>query len=312
MSPSHQVLILSDSITTVIPPLEQALSELNGPRFKFIHPSKIYKTDFIESEFIILDHAYWVKHQTELKPAFQYPEKLSFFATLTEQSQMNQILKETHIPHFFGMSGTETFRDIAQYLIHGVKKDFWSASTFVTEPLISKSVASFSTSQNLESQIQIALATHEISETFEGFKPIIEKILNEALTNALYNAPVDGNGKPINRERDRKEIVKAESGREPVMEILQDADKIVLSVKDFYGSLTKNVIDHYLTHGEVAEKAGGAGVGMYLIMRDAHKLVINIDPGKMTELIIVLHKFKRFSHYQALEKSFHLFERKPS
>ena len=274
---------------------------------KFISPEKIYKTDFEESEFIILDYDCYLKNPDALKLAFQYPGKLSIVATLTEHPQMNDILKTTKVSHLFGMSGSHTIKDIKAYFTAVIENKFWTPDTFITPPVTKRSHTSFNTSDHLNEQIEAAIQPHDFSHTFEGFKAIMIQILNETLTNALFNAPVDANGDFLHRSQNRRETIVSDPNKAPSLEIVEDEDKIIFSVKDFYGTLTKDVIDHYLTHGELAEKDGGAGVGLYLILRHAHKLVINLDPGKMTEFIIVLHKFKRFFHYQTLEKSYHLY-----
>jgi hypothetical protein len=312
MKSSAQVLILSNAIDTILPQLEAILLEEKAPPIKWIHPSKIYNTDLKESDYVILEYEWFVQHPEVKAMMLNHMEKVSLFATVQGQEEMNRILKETGVNHFFGMSGSHTLHDIANYLMASMDRRFWTAETFIQAPITAKSHSRFESSDHLEDQINRALDSHDLSNTFEGFKPILEKILNETLTNALFNAPLDGNGKPLYRQRNRKEVVHADPNKIPTLDVMEDSEKIILTVRDFYGSLDKKVIDHYLTHGQIAEKEGGAGVGLFLILRDAHKLVINIDPGKMTEFIIVLHKFKRFFHYQALEKSFHLFERKSS
>ncbi len=308
----HQVLILSASADTLLPAFEQMFESESNLSMKFIAPAKVYKTDFEESEFIMLDYDHYLKKPNELKIAFEYLDKLSIFTTLTDHQQMNDILKSTKVSHLFGMSGTHTLNDMKSYLIACIESKFWTPDTFVAQPATKRSHTIFQTSSHLDEQIEKAIALHDLSHTFEGFKAIMIQILNEALTNALYNAPVDANGKFLHRHQSRREVITSEQKMSPTLDIVEDEDKIVLSVKDFYGTLTKDVIDHYLTHGEVAEKDGGAGVGMYLVLKHAHKLIINVDPGKMTEIIIVLHKFKRFFHYQTLEKSYHLYQRKQS
>ncbi len=312
MIAAHQVLILSDTPQDIVKQLESIIVELRMPAIRFIHPSKIYRSDLIESVCVLMDHAWFEKNQNLRELILSHSDKLGILATVSGQEEMNRILKETGACHFFGMSGTHTFQDIVNFLNARIENRFWTAETFIEPPVTAKSHFRFESSENLEQQITRALEPHDLLSTFEGFKPILEKILNETLTNALFNAPVDSDGSPVHRARNRKEVVLADPDKIPTLDIIEDADKIILTVRDFYGSLTKKVIDHYLTHGQVAEKEGGAGVGLFLILRDAHKLVINIEPGKMTEFIIVLHKFKRFFHYQVLEKSFHLFERKPS
>ena len=312
MIPAHQVLVLSNDPKSMVQHLESIIVESRMSAIRFIHPSKIYRSDLIESVCVLMDFSWLEKNPGLRELVLSHSDKLGILATVSGQEDMNRILKDTGACHFFGMSGTHTFHDIVNFLNASIEKYFWTAETFIEPPVTAKSHSRFESSENLEQQIIKALEPHDLLNTFDGFKPILEKILNETLTNALYNAPVDPDGNPIHRARNRKEIVLADPDKVPTLDIIEDADKIILTVRDFYGSLTKKVIDHFLTHGQIAEKEGGAGVGLFLILRDAHKLVINIEPGKTTEFIIVLHKFKRFFHYQVLEKSFHLFERKSS
>jgi hypothetical protein len=312
MKTSHRVLFLSDKSSTLLPPLELLCDAHSDLKIKFVAPDKLYKTDFDESEFIMLDYDYYLKNPELLEIAFQYPDKLSIFATLTDHQQMNEILKKTKVSHLFGMSGTHTLADMKAYLVASIEKKFWTAETFINPPATKKSHTEFHSSDHLDEQIESAIQTHDLSNTFEGFRAILIQILNESLTNALYNAPIDSNGNFLHRHQNRREVITSEQKKCPTIDIVEDEDKIVLSIRDYYGTLTKEVIDHYLTHGEVAEKDGGAGVGMFIVLKHAHKMIINLDPGKMTEFIIVLHKFKRFYHYQTLEKSFHLYQRKSS
>lgn len=312
MKSFHQVLILTDPDHPLIQGLEQAFESHPSYKMKFIAPAKTYKTDFDESEFIMLDYDYHLRHPETTRPAFQYPDKLSIFATLSDHHQMNLILKSTAVSHLFGVSGSHSISDMKAYLLTSMENRFWSADLFLTSPEIRRSHTVFKTSAHLDDQIEKAIHPHDFSKTFEGFRAILIQILNETLTNALYNAPVDQNGQFLHRHQNRRDVIHADPQKCPTLDIIEDEEKIIISVKDYYGSLTKNVVDHFLTHGEISEKNGGAGVGIYLVLKHAHQLVINIDPGKMTEFIIVLHKFKRFFHYQTLEKSYHLNQRKKS
>ena len=187
----HQVLFLSDSSSSLLPTLEKLFESETQIKIKFISPQKIYKTDFEESEFIILDYGYYLKNQSELKAVFNYLDKLSIFATLTNHQEMIEIIKATKVSHLFGMSGTHTLNDIKSYIVASIHNKFWNSETLITAPVINRSLTSFSTSDHLDQQIESAIQTHDFSKTFEGFKLILIQILNEALTNALYNAPVD-------------------------------------------------------------------------------------------------------------------------
>jgi sigma-B regulation protein RsbU (phosphoserine phosphatase) len=93
-----------------------------------------------------------------------------------------------------------------------------------------------------------------------------------------------------------------------VVEVISDKNKVVISVTDFYGTLTEKEIFDFITKGEITEKQGGAGIGIYLIFKFAHKLIINIEHKKYTEFLIVIERDKRFKWFTSKEKSFHLFQ----
>lgn len=119
----------------------------------------------------------------------------------------------------------------------------------------------------------------------------IESILDEMITNAIYNAPVDKDGNKLYQHRDRKECVVLSDKQAGTLSYAVDDRKIYLSVKDPFGSLTKERLLTYLgkcfkeDHVYVENKAGGAGIGLHKILRMSHNFVVNIDPGKYTEII---------------------------
>ena len=306
----YSVLFFSDDADQLVPELTKRFESHPEIEIKFQNPVQFSNDDLAQAEFIMLDHSYYLKNQQKMEMVFQHSDKLSIFATPTGPEQMNEILKNTKVSHFFWMAGASTFDDMARYLLASIENKFWTSETFITSPLKHHSLSTFATSEKLDQKVESAIQPCDFSGTFDDFRTIVIQIINEMLTNALYNAPIDNEGNFLYQGKNRREVVSAESGKMPVLEIVEDENRIVLSVKDFYGTLKKDTIDHYLTHGEIADKEGGAGLGLFLILKYAHQLVINLEPGKMTEMMIVLQKFKRFYHYQSSEKSFHLFQRK--
>lgn len=309
MKHTHLIYVLSDAPEEVTIPLETALASGSKHQFKLIAPKTVYKTDFAEADFILIDYQFFQKNAEMFKHSSGFINKLAIYATLTDHEEWNDILKSTKIQHFFGTSGVQLANQYLHYLNAILNKTFWTADTFLTPPFSAHSKTEVKTSDKLDHQIEKIIEKHDLSNCFEGFKPILINILNETLTNALYNAPVDAHGNFIHQKKNRKSLVQAAENLAPLVEITEDSEKMVISVKDFYGTLKREVVEHYLTSGKVAEKEGGAGVGMYMIMKHAHQLIINVEPSKLTEFMIVIHKFKRFYHYQGLEKSFHFFQR---
>lgn len=119
----------------------------------------------------------------------------------------------------------------------------------------------------------------------------IEQILDEMITNAIYNAPVDESGVKLYQQRSRSERVLLSDKQTATLSYAIDDKKIYLSVKDPFGSLTKERLLTYLSkcykenHVYVENKRGGAGIGLHKILRLSHNFVVNIDPGNFTEVI---------------------------
>lgn len=122
----------------------------------------------------------------------------------------------------------------------------------------------------------------------------IADILDEMITNALFNAPIDENGVFLYQNYDRKENVELSEKQSSVLTCLINGNKIFLSIKDPFGSLTKNKLMSYLSKSNstsqvyVENKKGGAGIGIHTIFRLSHNFVINIIPGVFSETIICI------------------------
>jgi hypothetical protein len=121
-----------------------------------------------------------------------------------------------------------------------------------------------------------------------------EEILDEMITNALFNAPVDTNGMFLYQHYDRKEDVVLSEVNSARLSYVVDNDKIYLSVKDPFGSLTKNKLFSYLSKCytkelvHVENKKGGAGIGLHKMFRLSHNFVVNIIPGSYSEVIVCI------------------------
>lgn len=119
----------------------------------------------------------------------------------------------------------------------------------------------------------------------------IEQILDEMITNAIFNAPVDKFGVKLYQQCSRSDSVLLSDDQAAIINYAIDDKKIYLSVRDPFGSLTKERLQTYLSkcykedHIYVENKAGGAGIGLHKMMRLSHNFIVNIDPGNYTEVI---------------------------
>ncbi len=148
---------------------------------------------------------------------------------------------------------------------------------------------------------------------------IIEGIADELITNAIYNAPRDAAGKPKYAALSRRETVVLEPHETAVLEFACDGNFIALSQVDPFGSLTQETIVNYLNRCLVQGAAaisdgspafggsGGAGIGLYRMFQSLSKFIVNIEPGKRTEVIALIDLRVSMKKFRQQAKSFHIF-----
>ncbi|MFW5871862.1 MAG: hypothetical protein ACOCUT_02040 [bacterium] len=169
----------------------------------------------------------------------------------------------------------------------------------------------FSNSATLQEEFDKIWQKVELSTVFQDFHQILSLVANELISNAMYNAPTE-NGAAKYRSRDRKNKLLLTDKECPIMQVFDNQNSISLVIKDNFGSLTKEVLSNYLgREKEMVEhenKDGGAGVGLFLVMHYANRLIINIEPQKNTTIICSFNKTKRRKNFLQDSKSFYCFE----
>jgi hypothetical protein len=299
---NKKILILSQNAQMLIPSLEKSIAEVKLP----------YKIDFRgsptvgEADLILIDYQFLKDNFDAYKKVLQYQYKLGILTLLIDHIEANKILKMSQCPHIFGLSGPNTFSDIRDFIVTFFTDKKWTPVTFIPKPLKLTS-KSFTTSDHMLDQINELIEGHDFGHWFDGVQDFLVQILNEAVNNSLFNAPYEEGKGYLYRSSNRKNIINSVPGKEPIVEVHTDSKKVVLFVKDFYGSIKPDEIYEYLTNGQIKEREGGAGIGMFLILKYAHKLIINIEKNVSTEVMVVIEHDKRFKYFSAKEKSFHLF-----
>ncbi|HLL24289.1 MAG TPA: ATP-binding protein, partial [Kofleriaceae bacterium] len=93
-----------------------------------------------------------------------------------------------------------------------------------------------------------------------------------------------------------------------------DDQTIAVSVEDGRGSLRqRDIIDHVRRarrdsgRPEPASTEGGAGLGLYLVLANVASLVINIAPGRRTEIVCMFDLARRARPSVARVRSLHVF-----
>lgn len=138
----------------------------------------------------------------------------------------------------------------------------------------------------------------------------INTVTEEMLMNAIYDAPMNTQGKSLFNHLTRKEEIQLESHQQSQLCYGSDGVLIAVSVVDPFGSLTKEtIVDYLLTcyngaAGSLNTQKGGAGRGLHQIIENADLTIFNVKKGVRCEVICL---FNVDGQKREAQPSFHYF-----
>lgn len=140
-------------------------------------------------------------------------------------------------------------------------------------------------------------AIHEVTAWAEGIgarKPVVHRlasVIDELLMNALHDAP-----------RESRPIITPDADtRRAVLRWGADDQTLAISVSDRFGALRqRDVIDHVRrarrdsgAPNPATTDEPGAGLGLYLVLSNVASLIVNVDPGRQTEVVCLFDLARR-------------------
>ena len=138
-------------------------------------------------------------------------------------------------------------------------------------------------------------------------------VADEFITNAVYNAPVDEAGNHRYAHLPRSQPVRLNPREHVRVRVALDGRRVAVSATDPFGSLKPERLMDYLAKcfrkgdDQVDDKAGGAGLGFYAAFESLNHFVVNLAPGRTTEVIGLLDMEKSYKQFATLNKSFNIF-----
>jgi hypothetical protein len=131
------------------------------------------------------------------------------------------------------------------------------------------------------------------AESIGARKPLVHRlasVIDELLMNALHDAP-----------RESRPVLSMVDTRSAVVRWAADDQTIAISVSDPFGALSqRDVIDHVRRAREERGRPNpaqtddpGAGLGLYLVMANVASLIVNVDPGRLTEVVCLFDLARR-------------------
>jgi len=160
---------------------------------------------------------------------------------------------------------------------------------------------------------------HEVSSYAESLGcaertiELIETIVDELVTNAIFNAPRTPDGAPKYARLSRREHVVLDDSEVAELQFACDGDYIAIGQIDPFGALTQDTVVTYLNRclvkgpKQFSEATGGAGIGLYRVFQSLSKFIVNIDPGRKTEVISLIDLRLSMKRFRQAAKSFHIF-----
>lgn len=142
---------------------------------------------------------------------------------------------------------------------------------------------------------------------------LADGIADELITNAIFNAPRDADGKPKYAHLSRKEPVVLEDHEVGTLSFACDGNHLAIGSTDPFGALSVDTVVGYLNRcmvkgpEQMSEASGGAGLGIHRMFSSLSKFVVNLEPGKRTEVIALVDLRLSIRQFRLATKSFHVF-----
>ncbi|ACY12746.1 PEGA domain-containing protein [Haliangium ochraceum] len=160
--------------------------------------------------------------------------------------------------------------------------------------------------------LDVIMAYAEASGMRGPVRDRIQLVSDELMMNALYHAPTDEQGKERYRDKTRKELAQLSEVSAVQVQYGCSGRYFGISVRDNFGSLTREKIVDYLTRirqgvgAQIESKTTGAGLGIVSVAQSVSKLVFNIVPGVSCE-VIALFEVDLISRGKVGARSVHVF-----
>lgn len=207
---------------------------------------------------------------------------------------------------------TFTVKNIATTVTKILTKDFFGLEKYLNFGVDVQTLPVVGSKQRADVSAGV-LAHFEKLGVRRANRDRIASVLEEMLMNAIYDAPVDKEGKSLYNHLPRTVDFSLKPEEQGMVRFATDGMLIAVSVQDPFGSLKGSIILKYLeaNYGGTAadmnaqEGKGGAGRGLHQIVENSDLVVFNVDPGKKTEAIALFNVEVK----EATQKnpSFHLF-----
>jgi CheY-like chemotaxis protein len=225
---------------------------------------------------------------------------------------------ELGVEHFLARSdeGEEAFDALAREVVVTAEKllrnDLFGIEKYL--PAFGMEVTTFEVKSAQERDDVVECVADHVTWLGAGSETrrAVAAVVDELVTNAIYDAPRTAEGTPRYAARDRKEKFALDPWEHVHVRWGSSGDHIAISVSDSFGALRPEHVRACLRRcltdegDQIEQKAGGAGLGLYTALSYCTQLVVNIEHGTRTELIALID-LRRGQAVRRGGRSLHLF-----
>jgi anti-sigma regulatory factor (Ser/Thr protein kinase) len=195
--------------------------------------------------------------------------------------------------YFVGLAGDgdvlQCIRNVALMAERILRRDFFGIDKYIQRFGVDFTAIQV---QGASQRDELVNCVHDLAKTVGARRRellAIASITDELLTNAIYDAPTDAFGEHKYAHMNRQSKVALAPGENVSLVYGSDGCTLAISVVDNFGSLPVDRIRSRLlacmSSNPIEDKAGGAGLGLYSVLKQCDELIINVEPGKRTEII---------------------------
>jgi hypothetical protein len=138
------------------------------------------------------------------------------------------------------------------------------------------------------------------------------RIVDELLTNALFNGPVDSNGVHLHREWPRTRLVTLPADKPCRIRVASDKTDLAIICEDPFGSFNferlfrrfSEILDHGID-STMSTGPGGSGFGLFSVINIAVGFYVGVIQGSSTVMCCRLPLGKRFRVLETMDRSIH-------
>jgi len=243
------------------------------------------------------------------------PEDCAILVLVEEDSPgaLGTAARDPRVNHLFGRRAANPVRPwevlhvvrriIKQYELEGIKPFLhWGAR--MHETLVTSS-------EDLHHVVEWVPTFCEKLGTPPKVQETFAELAHELLMNAVYDAPVDADGKALYAHDRKQEVVLADE-QAALFTMGTDGETLAVSVRDPFGRLERRHVFGGMhralaANGPLDTAGGGAGLGMMYIYQHGYGSFFTIKPGISTEVTVLYDLGLNRREFTTLPRSVHVF-----